>query len=183
MKTKLKSILAIALCAVGLVAFAAEPDAVQLWEGGPYFATCNVGADTPEGYGILTNFNDAAQAVTDALGSDWHLPSDGELKILTGTNGGDQVCSNVWTTCNGVNGRRFFGMTSGYEDKSIFLPAAGYGFGGGREEAGDNGYYWSSAEMLADFVWLLRFDEEDDPYLGFDNRSHGLSVRAVRDAK
>ena len=50
MKTKLKSILAIALCAVGLSAFA-EPDAVQLWEGGPYFATCNVGAKTPQEYG------------------------------------------------------------------------------------------------------------------------------------
>ena len=43
MKTKLKSILAAAFCAVGLAAFA-EPGAVQPWEGGPYFATCNVGA-------------------------------------------------------------------------------------------------------------------------------------------
>ena len=50
MKTKLKSILAVALCAVGLAAFA-EPDAVQLWENGPYFATCNVGAKTPQEYG------------------------------------------------------------------------------------------------------------------------------------
>ena len=32
-----------ALCAVGLTATAAEPEAVQLWEGGPYWATVNVG--------------------------------------------------------------------------------------------------------------------------------------------
>ena len=50
---KLKSILAAALCAVGLSAFAAEPDAVQLWENGPYFATCNVGANEPQGYGYF----------------------------------------------------------------------------------------------------------------------------------
>ena len=38
MKTKLKSILAIALCAVGFAAFAAETDGVQLWESGPIWA-------------------------------------------------------------------------------------------------------------------------------------------------
>ena len=133
--TTIKSLVAAALCAVGLSSFAAEPEAVQLWEGGPYFATCNIGADTPEDYGILTNYNDAAQAVTDALGEGWRLPSDAELKILAGKNDGDKVCSNVWTTCTGVAGCRFFGMTSGYEDKSIFLPAAGYGSGDGRKFA------------------------------------------------
>lgn len=46
MKTKLKKlvrsakclVLSAALCAVGLSAFAEEPEAVQLWEGGPSFA-------------------------------------------------------------------------------------------------------------------------------------------------
>ena len=161
-----------------------EPAAgVQLWANGPFFAECNVGATKPEEYGALYKFDDAAKAVTDALGTEWRVPTDEEFNKLAGKNDGDQVCSNVWTTCNGVKGCRFFGMTSGYEDKNIFLPAAGYDLDDGRKNAGDRGYYWSSAEMLADFVWLLRFDEEDDPYLGFDNRSHGLSVRAVRDAK
>ena len=189
MKTKLKKlvrsakclVLSAALCAVGLSAWA-EPDAVQLWKDGPYFATCNVGADTPEGYGILTNFNDAAQAVTDALGSDWHLPSEEELKMLAGKNDGDKVCSNVWTTCNGVAGCRFFGMTSGYEDKSIFLPAAGvdHDNGDGREAVGSEGYYWSSKEGDGGTACLLYFY---DGYAAvyFDNRSNGMSVRAVRD--
>ena len=171
MKTKLKSILAIALCAVGLAAFAAEPDAVQLWKDGPYFATCNVGADTPEGYGILTNFNDAAQAVTDALGSDWHLPTEAEWNALL-TNCG----KGTWTEQNGVKGRLFTG-TGDYKSNSIFLPAAGFFYGGVRRNA--KGYYWSSEAVDDDDARDLGFDE-GDARVNDGGRSFGFSVRAVR---
>ena len=121
-----KSLLMVALCAVGLAAFAG-PDAVQLWEGGPYWATANFGTAEQQAaaeYGALYMFDNALNEV-EKLGDGWRLPSDVELKKLAGRNDDDKVCSNVWTTCNGVAGRRFFGMTSGYEDKSIFLPATG----------------------------------------------------------
>ena len=39
-----------AVCALGAWT-ASAADGVQLWEGGPYFATCNVGASSPEEYG------------------------------------------------------------------------------------------------------------------------------------
>ena len=182
MKTKLKSILAIALCAVGLAAFAEEPDAVQLWKDGPYFATVNLGdaeQGVPAEYGALYTFDNATNEVA-KLGAGWRVPSEEELKMLAGKNDGDKVCSNVWTTCNGVAGRRFFGMTSGYEDKSVFLPAAGYNRGGSRLSAGVEGYFWSSVEKDGDNAWYLYF-KEGNASVYSNVRSRGMSVRAVRD--
>ena len=40
-------VLGAAVATMGMTAFA-EPDAVQLWKDGPYFATCNVGAEKPQ---------------------------------------------------------------------------------------------------------------------------------------
>ena len=190
MKTKLKSMLAVALCAVGLSAFAKGPDAVQLWENGPYWATSNLGTPEthdpayPAEYGALYTFDEAAQAVTDALGTEWRVPSDGELKMLAGINDGDKVCSNVWTTCNGVAGCRFFGMTSGYEDKSIFLPAAGYDKGMGHKNAGVEGVYWSSTKVSGGAgAFDLCFSEGSSPAFLSSALRYCFSVRAVRDAK
>ena len=186
MKMKLKSILALALCAVGFAAFAEEPDAVQLWEGGPYFATSNLGTPEthdpayPAEYGALYKFDNATNEVA-KLGDGWRVPSDGELEMLAGKNNGAKVCSNVWTTCNGVAGRRFFGMTPGYEDKSIFLPAAGNGLGKNRTDDG-KGYYWSSAAKDASSARGLHFNDDDSGVrVNAYSRSYGLSVRAVRD--
>ena len=79
MKTKLKSILAAALCAVGLAAFAAEPDAVQLWKGGPYFATCNVGANAPQEPGYYFWWGDTVGYTNS--GSAWVSVADGTTTI------------------------------------------------------------------------------------------------------
>ena len=149
---------------------------VQLWEGGPYFAECNVGAEKPEEYGILTNFNDAAQAVTEALGGDWRLPTQAEWDALIENCG-----KGTWKEQNGFWGRLFTGKGD-YASNSIFLPAAGFDLGDGREGAGDEGNYWSSSEGGAGDAWILNFDGVG-ARVSNDDRSHGLSVRAVRDAK
>ena len=57
----------------------------------------------------------------------------------------DELIANTtstWETLNGVNGRRF---TSKINDKSIFIPAAGYCDGGSFKSAGSGGCYWSSS--------------------------------------
>ena len=149
---------------------------VQLWKDGPYFAECNVGAEKPEEYGILTNFNDAAQAVTEALGGDWRLPTEAEWNALL-TNCG----KGTWTEQNGVKGRLFTG-TGDYESNSIFLPAAGFDYSSGRAFAGDRGSFWSSEAFDDDSAWYLYFDV-DDASVNCRGRSFGLSIRAVRDAK
>ena len=69
-----KTVIMVALCAVGLAAFAG-PTAVQLWENGPYFATCNVGANAPQEYGILTKPTVTGEKKFD-------LGTGGELKGL-----------------------------------------------------------------------------------------------------
>ncbi len=174
MKTKLKSIIAIAMVAVGLTATAAEPEAVQLWEGGPYWATVNVGAEKPEDYGILTNFNDAAQAVTDALGEGWRLPTKDELDNLSYT----WVCTHTWTQQGGNNG--FLFTNSSDSSKSIFLPAAGGDKGNGNISAGLEGYYWSSTgsgESMASVFFFTSAGGYSDSF----SRTSSFSVRAVRD--
>ena len=55
----------VALVATGLTVFA-EPDAVQLWEGGPYWATSNLGeSEVPQfpEWGALYTFDEAHAAV------------------------------------------------------------------------------------------------------------------------
>ena len=176
MKTKLKSILAAALCAVGLAAFAA-PDAVQLWADGPYFATCNVGATAPQEYGILTNFDDAAQAVTDALGDGWRVPTMEDFTNLLNN------CNHSWSNNynnTGINGRVFTSKSD--SSNSIFLPAAGCDYGDGRVMDGNAGLYWSSILEVANpnCAWSL-CSLESIARVGSDTRSNGFSVRAVRD--
>ena len=177
---------------------------VQLWEGGPYWAECNVGASTPEecgyyfwwgdtvGYSVNTNSarweyqrsswqdvkwvsstgvqmssspfdssscptvgkndsqlqsagyidvtgnlvpaHDAARA---HWGSPWRMPTDAEFNALVSN------CDTQWTTRNGVNGRLVKGRGA-YSSKSIFLPAAGYGYDSYLYRLGSDGVYWSS---------------------------------------
>ena len=157
------------------------PPAGQLWENGPIWAECNVGAKAPGDYGELYTFSDnkAADAAK-SLGDGWRLPTDQELKDLLSN------CEKNWETCKDsegaeINGYRFTGKGD-YSSNSIFLPAAGYEYGDGRDYAGENGLYWSSEAYGGDQVWHLSFDEDDASVYDFD-RSLGLSVRAVRDAK
>ena len=176
MKTKLKSILAVALCAVGMAAFAAEPEAVQLWEGGPYFATCNVGATKPGDYGGLYTFNDnkAADAAA-SLGDGWRLPTRDELEALLDN------CTKNWETCKDSTGADRAGYRfTGYSLNSIFLPAAGYDDGDGREGVAEGqGCFWSSSGADVNRMWILYFG--GGAYLFDRDCGEGLSVRAVRD--
>ena len=63
--------------------------------------------------------DDAAHA---NWGGNWRMPTDAELTELR------EQCTWTWTTQDGVNGYKVTSKTSGYTDKSIFLPAAGYRF-------------------------------------------------------
>ena len=238
MKTKLKSILAVALCAVGFAAFAAEPDAVQLWEGGPYFATCNVGANAPQesGYyfwwgdtvGYVRNgsswdaadgsktgfsfssgncptydktikqlYNDgngyidansadgklkpAYDAATAHLGAPWRMMTKDELELLTNT----AYCVSVWTNDyneTGVAGQIVTGVTEGYTDKSIFLPAAGVGDGLAFNGANMLGFFWSSTPSSdnSDCACALNLVLGDFK-ASRCSRGAGTPVRPVRD--
>ena len=199
---------------------------VQLWENGPYWAECNVGAATPEesgyyfwwgdtvgykrendawvaadgstssflfdsgnaptygkdnaalqsaGYIDLTgNLVAAHDAATAHLGAPWRMPTDAEFSALLDN------CTTEWTTRNGVYGRLVTGKGA-YADKSIFLPAAGFGSGSRLYFLGSYGDYWSSTPDSGDsgYAWSLYFNSG---YFGrfYGNRFDGRSVRPVR---
>ncbi len=162
---------------------------VQLWNGGPYWATMNIGAEKPEDYGLhfwwgdtigyrrennawvasdgsSSNFSfssdnapnygknkatlqsegwitadgvlapehDAAHV---QWGGDWRMPTEQELSDLNSN------CDWTWTTKKGVTGYVVRGRGD-YATSSIFLPAAGYGFGTSLECVSAGGYYWFS---------------------------------------
>ena len=151
---------------------------VQLWKDGPFWAECNVGGTVPGDYGELYTFNDdKAKKAAESLGAGWRLPTQAELKALLDN------CDRTWETCkDGMGadraGCRFTGKDS-YSSNSIFLPAAGFDDGSGRDDAGVDGNYWSSGADDDDVAWYLCFGKGFARVDYFD-RSLGLSVRAVR---
>ena len=52
---------------------------VQLWENGPYWATCNVGASKPEEYGYYFWWGDTVGYKRNASNDDWVSVKDGSL--------------------------------------------------------------------------------------------------------
>ena len=211
-----------------VVTIAAEAGAglggVQLWEGGPYWAECNVGATEPEEYGYYFwwgdtvgyerqgnawvaadgsssdfsfssgntptydkdnsalrtagyidatgNLTAAHDAATAHLGAPWRMPTSAEIDALLSN------CTTTWITRNGVNGRLVTGKGA-YADRSIFLPAAGYGYDSDLNFPGSYGRYWSSSPN-SDDSYSLRFLSSS--FYRDDNspRRLGQSVRPVR---
>ena len=206
--------------------------AVQLWENGPYWAECNVGASAPEEYGYYfwwgdtvgykrNSGNDGWVSVADGsafsfsgencptygkemsallsggyidsagnlapaydaasvhLGGDWRLPTHDEFGALIDN------CTTTWTTLNGVYGRLVTGKGD-YVTRSIFLPAAGNGYGSDRTNAGSNGFYWSSTPNTDDsnLAWNLSLgSSEINRYSGTKGRGSARTVRSVRDSE
>ena len=214
---------------------------VQLWDNGPYWAECNVGASKPEEYGYYFWWGDtvgytrsggtwnddewggyysgvtwvsstgqqmssspfspsscptynknnsalqsagyidstgnlvaAHDAATAHLGAPWRMPTSAEIQAL------DDNCTTTWITTNGVSGRLVTGKDS-YANRSIFLPAAGWGYDSCLYGLGLDGRYWSSTPNSddSDFAWELYFDSG---YFdrGYNYRYYGRSVRPVR---
>lgn len=209
-------------------------DGVQLWENGPYFATCNVGAARPEEAGYyfwwgdtigykrnaantgwnasdgeavgfqfsstnaqIVTYNKSKNQLTSAgysgsngeldaqydaatmhLGAPWRMPTNAEIQALW------DYCSTTWTNNwngTGVNGWLVTGMGD-YASKSIFLPAAGYGYGSYLNNAGSGGRYWSSTPYSdnSNDAWYLYFSSGSFGRSNFYYRYSGQSVRPLR---
>ena len=158
------------------------------------WATCNVGANSPEGYGdyfawgeitpktthsssnysysgnptVLPLGNDAAHA---NWGGSWRMPTYAEWTELR------TECTWKWTTQNGVNSCK---VTSKSNGNSIFLPAAGYLNVGSLYYAGSYGYYWSSSLNTGNpyDAWYVSFNSRD-VFSNYSNRGCGFAVRPV----
>ena len=163
------------------------------------WATCNVGASSPTGYGnyyawgeTITKSeytkknsktygkiksmgdisgNSSYDAARANWGGTWRLPTVAECKELL------DCCNIDWMTVSGANGWKF---TSNKNGKSIFLPAAG-SCGSSLYDVGQYGYYWSGSRcVFVEYAYVLRFDNgKCDMYRNY--RYVGISVRPVSD--
>lgn len=156
------------------------------------WATCNVGANTPEAFGdyytwgeleifSVTGMNSPFSGVSAsdisgdpaydiarvAMGGDWRMPTLDEMQEL--------VDECIWTQTiqNDVDGW----IVKGSNGNSIFIPGAGYEYGWGV----GGGYYWTSTPDVsttsdAYYLWLNGLVVQI-PSNG--NRGWGHSIRAV----
>ena len=118
----------------------------------------------------LTILEPEDDAATANWGNGWRTPSKEEWQELFDN------CSSIWTTQNGVNGRLYTGPNG----NTLFLPAAGSnGF-----LVGSAGFYRTSILLEADpsGTWEAYFGENNSSVY-YNDRSGGISVRAVRSAK
>ncbi len=118
-------------------------------------------------------------------GPEWRMPTPEQLQELVDNT------TTVWTTVNGVYGRRMTSKMAGYEDKSIFLPAAGGHLNSSLMFDGTGGFYLSRTlyDESPDAVCTMfivsedAIDEEKGLTAAFVDRQGrilGMSVRPVR---
>lgn len=170
---------------------------------GTKWASCNVGATKPEEYGGYYAWGeteekdyydwstyihcDGSFSTCHDIGSDisgtkydvahvkwggnWCMPTKDDIKELLDN------CTYEWTTLNSVNGKKF---TSKINGNSIFLPAAGYRWLGGLDDAGEYGGYWSSTQ-IPDYSLNACSLDFWSGYASWrlTSRVHGQSVRPV----
>ena len=163
------------------------------------WATCNVGANSPEGYGnyyawgetstkssyTYDNGTTCGKEMSDIggnanydvarkqWGSSWRLPTKAEFEELLD----EDNCTWEWTTQSGVNGYKVTGKING---ESIFMPAAGCRRGTSLDSAGSYGYYWSSTphgSYTTQAYYLYFYSGGYSTGLYF--RENGRSVRPV----
>ena len=161
------------------------------------WATCNVGASSPEEYGdhfawgetrtksTYTDDNCASlnqswgdiggnssrDAATANWGGDWRMPTEAEFEELLNN------CTWEWTTQNSHEGYK---VTSKQNGQSIFLPAAGWRNGADKNYVGSYGSYWSSTPNASDpdHAYYLYFFEGSHG-VNWDFHYYGVSVRPV----
>ena len=162
------------------------------------WATCNVGATTPEGYGNCYAWGETTTKATydepnsftygryigdisgnatyDVAranwGSTWRMPTKAEMNELRVN------CTWTWTTQNGVNGYR----VTGPNGNSIFLPAAGVCVMSSRNYIGEYGRYWVSTpyESITYYAYYLYFSSGGYG-VDWSGRYSGYTVRPVSD--
>lgn len=107
-------------------------------------------------------------------GGRWRMPTNDDYRELFDN------CDAVWTTENGVNGRRFISRKVGYTDKSIFVPATGYHSDSSLKYVGSYCYCWTSSRYM-DLPYRSRFlyTNAHSMLVNDNYRYYGYSIRPV----
>ena len=172
------------------------------------WATCNVGASSPEEYGdyfawgetetksVYTYDNSLTfEKTPEYLKANGYIDDEGNLTpehdAAAANWGGSwrmptkeqmeelvEHCEWEWTQVNGVNGAKVIGPNG----SCIFLPAAGYRYGSSLYLDGGLGNYWSSTpddDAYDNSAYYLYFFTGSE-YVGWDGIRHvGLTVRPL----
>lgn len=168
------------------------------------WATCNIGADSPEEYGDYYAFGETeTKATYSEDNSKWYgvsyktlkrkkvLNSNGNLTaahdVAVAKWGGKwrmptakeqeellNECTWEWTAQNGKSGY----VITGPNGKSIFLPAAGFRSGSDLKDAGGVGHYWGATAYNGDFNACYMYFHADGHYW-FNFRYYGRTIRPV----
>ena len=161
------------------------------------WATCNVGADVPEQSGnhyawgeinVKSSYtedncetsnknipdisgNKSYDVAFVIMGDGWRMPTLAEFDELI------ESCDWHWVSQNGVKGYK---VTSRINGNSIFIPAAGCGYGEELYNTGTNGHYWSSTSDNMDDAYALYFSFNHH-YTHKYSRYRGRHIRPVCD--
>ena len=168
------------------------------------WATCNVGATSPEQTGLYFAFGETkgftAEQVTSgvrafnsesykasAISADLTLEQDaahvhmgGDWGMPTKKDWWELLdnCNAVWTknyNRTGVAGRVFKSKANG---NTVFFPAAGYFYNSSVYGVGSRGYYWSASWIWSSYAWYL-YLKYNGQLLSCGGRCDGYSVRGV----
>jgi len=151
--------------------------AVQLWEGGPYWATTNIGANSPSetgkyfAWGYTTAYSWTGSAWDPAItfdetgfpdykthefadmaaanwGSDWSVPTLTDFENLINNQKTEiEYNDELSELYDGTHGILVTGSTIGYTANSIFLPASKHGDGGDFQPGGEDDGSYWSSNM------------------------------------
>ena len=111
-------------------------------------------------------------------GGSWRMPTATEMQELLDNT------TRTWQSnynSSGIAGYLFTSTKTGYTDKSIFLPAAGYRDGSSLYDADGNGFWSSTHSSNASCGRSLIFYSDYASMYSYRSRYYGLPVRAVQD--
>ena len=198
MKQKLLSILAVMLMTLTANA---QHEYVDLGlPSGTLWATCNIGANSPEECGDYFAWGETApklrygsnnysqhgydgsegspkellpedDAATVNWGSEWQMPNVRQFEELSN----ERYTTTELTTLNGVSGYK---ITSNSNGNSIFMPAAGH-ISGTTNYSPESGYYWSRTTLNSQSACDMLFSTYSIGY-NYCTRTMGLNIRPVR---
>ena len=171
---------------------------------GLLWATCNVGADSPEQAGLYFAGDEVkgytAEQVADGerkfdyqsysnqllrstlapQGDAAHANMGGKWRMPTKEEFQELIdnCTSEWVDDFGGTGMTGRVFTSKKNRNSIFFPAAGFGQDSSVCDVYSDGLYWSTSWYSTSRSWYLEFDRM---YAGMSNyqRYYGQSVRGV----
>jgi hypothetical protein len=180
-----------------------EPKATYTWDNYAWAGEnkYNIVEHYPGGgYSYKGGMDDTDDAATQRLGYKgltegdadgyWHMPSQWDFKELLDTRETPDTHKWEWKTINGHPGWQITYLVNG---NTLFLPAAGYIYGGSEVQgAGELGLYWTS-DMVFDNEWTqyvsgtnlsryLRFEPGPSGEIavyGDGQRAAGKPIRAV----